>query len=52
MAYFSGFEAFAALRQQQSQAEVTECINRGLGVGFGVGAPFALATLMIMGWTW
>ncbi|HET6570799.1 MAG TPA: hypothetical protein VFG58_04855 [Solirubrobacterales bacterium] len=51
MAYFSGFEAFIALRRSQSQTIVTERINRGLGVGFAVGAPFALMALMIMSWT-
>lgn len=51
MAYFSGFEAFVALRRNQPQTIVTERINRGLGVGFAVGAPFALVALMIMAWT-
>jgi hypothetical protein len=51
VAYFSGFEAFAALGRNHPQSTVTERINRGLGVGFGVAAPFALMALMIMGWT-
>lgn len=51
MAYFSGFEAFVALRRNQSRTIVAERINRGLGLGFAVGAPFALMALMIMTWT-
>ncbi|HKI65773.1 MAG TPA: hypothetical protein VJ989_00715 [Solirubrobacterales bacterium] len=51
MAYFSGFEAFAAVLRNSSPAIVAERINQGMGVGFGVGVPAAVIALMIMGWT-
>ncbi len=51
MAYFSGFEAFAALLRNSSRIVVAERINQGMGVGFGVGVPAAVVALMIMGWT-
>jgi|GEM_PF-782954 hypothetical protein len=51
MAYFSGFEAFVAIRHGSSPPVVAERINQGIGVGFGVGFPAALFALMIMGWT-
>lgn len=51
MAYFSGFEAFVALRRNQSLTIASERINRGLGMGFAVGAPFARMALMMTAWT-
>ena len=51
MAYFSGFEAFAALLRSSSPTIIAERINQGIGVGFGVGVPAAVIALIIMGWT-
>jgi hypothetical protein len=51
MAYFSGFEAYRALAQNESPSTVAHSINEGIGTGFEVGAPAAFWALMIMGWT-
>jgi hypothetical protein len=49
MAYFSGFEAFAALASDQEPDVVARSINEGLAQGFAVGVPAAFIALMIMG---
>lgn len=51
MAYFSGFEAYRALAQNESPSTVAHSINEGIGIGFEIGVSAALWTLMIMGWT-
>jgi hypothetical protein len=51
MAYFSGFAAYRALAENERPQDVAHKINEGIGVGFEVGAPVALAALMIMGWS-
>ena len=51
MAYFSGFEAYRALTQNESPSTVAHSINEGIGIGFEIGAPAALLTLMIIEWT-
>lgn len=52
MAYFSGLAAHRALANNESPSLVADHINEGICEGFEVGAPAALAALMIMGWTW
>lgn len=51
MAYFSGFAAALALGRDEPPVWTAQRINEGIGEGFIVGAPAALITLMIMGWT-
>lgn len=51
MAYFSGFAASNALSQGLPPGEVTEGIDKGLGLGFEVGVPSAILALIIMGWS-
>lgn len=51
MAYFSGFEASTAYSQGRSPEEVARRIDSGLALGFNVGAPAAIAALIVMGWT-
>lgn len=50
MAYFSGFEAYRALAQNEAPSVVAHSINEGVGEGFEAGVPAAIAALMIMGW--
>jgi hypothetical protein len=47
MAYFSGFSAAQALADGSPPESLAQRINEGLGEGFLVGSPLAVATLII-----
>jgi hypothetical protein len=47
MAYFSGFAAAKASAEQFPPEVLGQAVNEGLALGFLLGSPLAVATLMI-----
>lgn len=50
MAYLSGFHAAQAMAEKCTPEAVSRRLNEGIGLGFVVGSPLAIAALTIEAW--